>query len=666
MRTTLSACLLLFSLLFFKADVRAQPVPQQTLFPGTTGAALVDSLVRVYKPSATLTGQDAYRDTLYARIEQRPDGTVEDVYTGFIATIAEGEDPSAAMTRQGINVEHTWPQSKGAGEENPLANSDLHHVFPADEGANGARSNNPFSAIPADEASSWWYLGTRSDAPRSGVPLALHSRSTDTHFEPRAAQRGNTARAMFYFYTMYRSEVDAEDPTFMNLQREVLRQWHAADPVDQAEYDRTFRVAAYQDDLPNPFVLDPTLVQRAYFGDASPAPFAPGDVAIVGFDAVNPRDSLGKLLDDDFSFVTLVNLEAGDELFFTDNGARSDGMLRVGEGILRYTAPSYVAAGTAIRRSANAADFDALSGGFRDFDLALSGDQILAFTVDGVGAARFLYGLNDEESNWQDDATSSNTSALPPGLLNGQTAIALVEVDNAVYNGPTLGLTRAEFLAAISNPANWLRSDNAPLDLPNGRFLSEFIELPVELAQFEAQADGDGAVLSWETAGEANNAGFQVEHRPTSSTADVWREVGFVEGAGTTSDVRAYRFAVTDLEAGRHRFRLRQTDFDGTVHHSPEVEVALGVPDVARLTPPYPNPFREQTRFSVTVQQPQRVRVEVYDLLGRRVAQLFDGALAAQQQQDVTFEAAGLATGLYVYRVIGETFDKQGTMMRVK
>ena len=645
MRITLSACLLLFSLLFFKADVRAQPVPQQTLFPGTTGAALLDSLVRVYKPSVTLTGQDAYRDTLYGAVERRPNDTVEDVYTGLVATISEGEDPSAAMTRQGINVEHTWPQSKGAGEENPLANSDLHHLFPAADAANSARSNNPFSAIPADEASDWWYLGEGFDDPRSGVPLAFHSRSTSARFEPRAVQQGNTARAMFYFYTMYRPEVNAADPSFMALQRETLRQWHAADPVDQAEYDRTFRVAAYQDDLPNPFVLDPTLVQRAYFDDAPPAPFAPGDVAIVGFDAVNPRDSLGKLLDDDFSFVTLVNLEAGDELFFTDNGARSDGTLRVGEGILRYTAPRYVAAGTAIRRSAHAADFDALSGGFRDFDLALSGDQILAFTVDGVGAARFLYGLNDEQSDWQDDATSSNTSALPPGLLNGQTAVALSEVDKAIYNGPTQGLTWAEFRIAISNPANWLPSGDSTQTLPNGSFLSELVELPVELVRFEAQADGDGAVLFWGTAGETNNAGFQVEHRPPSSTADVWREVGFVEGAGTTSDVRAYRFAVTDLEAGRHRFRLRQTDFDGTVQYSPEVEVALGVPDVALLSAPYPNPFRDQTRFAITVQQPQRVRVEVYDLLGRRVAQLFDGPLAAQHRRDFTFERCRTCDG---------------------
>ena len=664
MRHALSACLLFSSFLLFRADVRAQSAPpQQTLFPGTTGAALVDSLIRVYKPQETLTNPEAYRDTLHARIEQRPDGTVEDVYTGFVATIPEGDDPSEAMAAQGINIEHTWPQSKGAGPENPLANSDMHHLFPADRGANGARSSNPFSAIRAANASSWWYLGERSDDPRSGVSLGLHSRSTSLRFEPRDKHKGNAARAMFYFYTMYRPEVNATDPAFMALQRETLRQWHAADPVDQSEYDRTFRVAAYQGGLPNPFVLDPTLVQRAYFERTVPAPFAPGDVAIVGFNAdSSTADDI-----DDFSFVTFVDLAAGDELFFTDDGIRADGRLRIGEGIFRYRAPGYLPAGTAVRRSANAADFALVAGSGRArFALSVEGDQILAFVVDDAGAARFLYGLNDEGDGWQAAATNSNTSALPPGLTNGQTAVALDEVDNAVYNGPTLGLTRDEFLTAISNPANWTGDDEETQNLPEGPFLSEFIELPVELARFEAHADGAGAVLSWETAGETNNAGFQIEHQPPSSAADVWLRVGFVEGAGTTSDVRAYRFAVADLEAGRHRFRLRQTDFDGTAQYSPEVELTLGLPDVAHLAAPYPNPFRDQTRFAVTVQQPQRVRVEVYDLLGRRVAQLFDGMLTAQHRRDFVFDATGLATGLYVYRVSGETFDRQGTVMRVK
>ncbi len=66
----------------------------------------------------------------------------------------------------------------------------------------------------------------------------------------------------------------------------------------------------------------------------------------------------------------------------------------------------------------------------------------------------FLYALNSQNSSWQSDATSSTTSALPTGLINGQTAIALNEIDNAVYSGTTSG-TKAELLAEISDRTNW-------------------------------------------------------------------------------------------------------------------------------------------------------------------------------------------------------------------
>ena len=360
--------------------------------------------------------------------------------------------------------------------------------------------------------------------------------------------------------------------------------------------------------------------------------------------------------------MTLVDLEAGDELFFTDNGVRTDGTLRIGEGVLRYRAPGPVPAGTAIRRDSTSAAFTRVSSGFTTFALSTEGDQLLAFTVNTFGAARFLYGLNDEGDAWQDDATSPNTSALPPGLTSGQTAVALDEVDNAVYTGRQ-DLTRDAFLTAVSNPANWRGSADAIEDLPEGPFLTAFGELPVELAYFEARADGDRAVLAWETLAETNNAGFRVEHQaPARSAPMSWQEVGFVQGAGTTTDVQAYRHAVPDLLPGRHRFRLRQVDLDGAVHAGPEAELLIEASEAVRLAAPHPNPFRDRTRLVLTVRQPQRVRVEVYDLLGRRVARLFDGEVAAHQPQAFTFDGTALPPGLYVYRVTGEAFSQHGTM----
>lgn len=101
---------------------------------------------------------------------------------------------------------------------------------------------------------------------------------------------------------------------------------------------------------------------------------------------------------------------------------------------------------------------------------------------------------------------------------------------------------------------------------------------------------------------------------------------------------------------------MRQVDLDGTFAYSPEIEVAVNVASAFSLTQPHPNPFSAQAQFTLSVQQTQRVRITVYDVLGRRVARLHDGALPAGAMHRFAFGAAGWASGLYLLRVEGEQF----------
>ena len=71
---------------------------------------------------------------------------------------------------------------------------------------------------------------------------------------------------MFYFYTMY--VVEADEYFFM-VQKDILKIWHDQDPINAEEISRTWQIANYQEDKPNPFILDETLVERAYFYEGS-------------------------------------------------------------------------------------------------------------------------------------------------------------------------------------------------------------------------------------------------------------------------------------------------------------------------------------------------------------------------------------------------------------
>ena len=201
--------------------------------------------------------------------------------------------------------------------------------------------------------------------------------------------------------------------------------------------------------------------------------------------------------------------------------------------------------------------------------------------------------------------------------------------------------------------------------------------LPVELAAFDAVAASEQEVdLAWQTASETNNAGFYVEHRRLAAdgtasadgtpAAAEWSDLGFVEGTGTTTEAQSYRFRATGLAPGRHAFRLRQIDFDGTPSLSEEIETDLQLRGPYALSGAYPNPFTERTQLDVTVRETQRVTVTVYDVLGRRVATAYDGMVEGSESVTVTFSARGLASGVYFYRVQGERFRATERMTLVR
>ena len=73
-------------------------------------------------------------------------------------------------------------------------------------------------------------------------------------------------------------------------------------------------------------------------------------------------------------------------------------------------------------------------------------------------------------------------------------------------------------------------------------------------------------------------------------------------------------------------------------------------PDHFELSQNYPNPFNPSTTISYQVPRASRVSITVYDLIGREVKSLVDEVRDAGSYE-VPFDAGGLATGMYIYRM---------------
>ena len=247
--------ILLFLAFFFFPGAAAA----QIIFPTLSGQELLDSLEAYYKPSTTL-GYSAAREIMFTILDNHND-SVRCVYTGYTIYLNHNSnDPIQAAYTQGINTEHTWPQSLGATGN---AKSDLHHLFPTRVDVNGARGSLPFAEIPDYQTDRWYRLNYMLTSIPSQFIDEYSELKINDSFEPREDHKGNVARAMFYFYTMYHSQASSN---FFQIQKEVLRSWNNLDPVDAAELLRTTTIATYQEGKPNPFVLDTTLIGRAYFG----------------------------------------------------------------------------------------------------------------------------------------------------------------------------------------------------------------------------------------------------------------------------------------------------------------------------------------------------------------------------------------------------------------
>ena len=199
-------------------------------------------------------GYNQARIQMYGYVDANG-GQIECVYTGF-------QQESGFVTYPNpINAEHLVPQSF-YGSSSPMK-SDIWSIRPCHGSANSARSNDGYGEVP-DGSAQWFgvssggaYLSTGSTPSN---PDDFSEGSNDV-WEPREEVKGDVARCVFYFYTMYPTEAGdlsgLADPT-------VLYQWHLDDPVNAAELTRNQRVEVAQGNR-NPFINHPEWVYDAWF-----------------------------------------------------------------------------------------------------------------------------------------------------------------------------------------------------------------------------------------------------------------------------------------------------------------------------------------------------------------------------------------------------------------
>ena len=261
--------------------------------------------------------------------------------------------------------------------------------------------------------------------------------------------------------------------------------------------------------------------------------------------------------------------------------------------------------------------------------------QIILNTSDSpIDNSPFVIQFDDAQSGtgWKDLSTGWY-------YTNGKNHLVGFQSDGNAGNGMMYRFVN-------SGPAN-----------PSGRLISSPVAigfspnqstLPVELSAFSASVNIRDVKLNWTTSKETNNKCFEIERKTENG---IWAKLSSVNGKGTTNSKANYSFDDNKLQTGKYFYRLKQIDLNGNYKYfQMNSAVSVGIPTKFNLSQNYPNPFNPVTKIDFDLPFDSKVKLIVFDILGREVKKLINGDFNQAGYYTIELNATNLASGIYFYR----------------
>jgi len=164
-------------------------------------------------------------------------------------------------------------------------------------------------------------------------------------------------------------------------------------------------------------------------------------------------------------------------------------------------------------------------------------------------------------------------------------------------------------------------------------------------------------LLSWSTATETNNLGFEIERKLKNQE---WITIGFVNGKGTTTEIQNYDY-VDDYSQmpyeGTALYRLKQIDYNGDYEYSEQLAVNLTfIPSEYYVSQNYPNPFNPATTIKYSLPIESTVNINIYNSLGQMIEELISET-QPKGDYELTWNAQNYSSGIYYYSFEVTSFD---------
>ena len=294
------------------------------------------------------------------------------------------------------------------------------------------------------------------------------------------------------------------------------------------------------------------------------------------------------------------------------------------------------------------------------------------------GVARDLYAtrsldlLDSSLVQWRDAASSAGTTGIDSARLaytsvsrirNVLTNPGSARLTYAFSPGSPDGVAAFEVVPAFADTMRWMKAGTVLRAYVFGDGSGNEFRFTLD-DSVEAFPDGPAEHREASRWIPVNWVGWRlVTWDCERDTAGLWTGNGVLEGSLRLRGIQVRRSAGSSILAGTLMVDLIDLATRTGV---------VGVPGGAESLPlrlaleqNYPNPFNPSTTIRFTVPQTERVRIAVYDILGREVALLLDEVREAGSHL-VRFDARQLASGMYVCRLAASSGSLTRKMLLAK
>jgi len=235
--------------------------------------------------------------------------------------------------------------------------------------------------------------------------------------------------------------------------------------------------------------------------------------------------------------------------------------------------------------------------------------------------------------------------------------------DPMIYSGSGSAINGAGYNSGVINNTTYPGDNLITVVQVSGNPVSTFgvltnaciVNLPVNLVYFNARREGAGIMLSWVTAAEHNNAGFEVERK---IGAGDFQAIGYVPTKafqGNSDASLTYGYTDADSFTDDVQYRLVQIDLDGQYKYSP-LAVIEGKSEGSGLLSVYPNPSRDGN-ITLSFGNTDKKDIIVGDLSGK-VLKMIRGISANN------YAISGLPSGIFVLKVVN-TANGQANISKI-